>query len=363
MPIRLLVDTLVDRDLTNAQLTSAREIIARLDPDRFHVTTFHGESPDARVAARPATRLIRLPARRRTVRLFTEFVGGRHDILFYVKAAPAAELYFRLRRLWRPRAVTIGTLESQADWRSQPTIAPTYVRRWERTVLRCDHLVSISRCAARSLRSEYRLDSHVIPVGVDTEHFRPGPRPSTRGRPRVLFVGTLISYKRPHLLLEAAERFPEADFVVVGTGPLEGSLSACVRERRLANVVLTGAIDAERLRQAYREADVFLFPSQWEGSPKVILEAAASGLPVIACRDYEPETVLHERTGYVVRSPDELLARLGRLLRSPDLRIAFGAAGRRLAERYDWSVVVRRWEALFVRVLGRRSRADVKAGT
>jgi hypothetical protein len=85
-PIRLLVDSLADEDGINAQMTNARDIMSRLDPERFHVTTFCVGKPDARLAQRPATRLIQLPQHRQTLRIFTEFVTGKHDILFYVKS-------------------------------------------------------------------------------------------------------------------------------------------------------------------------------------------------------------------------------------------------------------------------------------
>ncbi|MGB6476327.1 MAG: hypothetical protein WBF04_19930, partial [Candidatus Sulfotelmatobacter sp.] len=68
-PIRLLVDSLADQDGFNAQMTSARDIMSRLDPARFHVTTFYIGAPDARLVQRPATRLIQLPPRRQTLRI------------------------------------------------------------------------------------------------------------------------------------------------------------------------------------------------------------------------------------------------------------------------------------------------------
>src|SRR5271170_5065818 len=81
-PIRLLVDSLADEDGFNAQMTSARDIMSRLDPARFHVTTFCVGKPDARLVQRPNTRLIQLPQRRQTPRILAEFVTGKHDNLY-----------------------------------------------------------------------------------------------------------------------------------------------------------------------------------------------------------------------------------------------------------------------------------------
>src|ERR1700733_12187005 len=97
-PMRILVDSFADQGLTNAQMTNGREIIRRLDPERFHVSVFCAGDPDPAIERRPNTRLVLLPRRRRTVRILREFVLGSHDILFYVKSAPASSLYMALRK-------------------------------------------------------------------------------------------------------------------------------------------------------------------------------------------------------------------------------------------------------------------------
>lgn len=60
-PVRILVDSLADQGLTNSQMTNAREIIRRLDSDRFHVSVFCGGHPDRDIERRPNTRLVPLP--------------------------------------------------------------------------------------------------------------------------------------------------------------------------------------------------------------------------------------------------------------------------------------------------------------
>src|SRR5882672_7474063 len=87
-PIRILVDSLADEQNFNAQMTSARDIMARLDPTRFHVSTFHVGKPDPKLVQRPATRLIPLPQHGQTRHILAEFIKGRHDILFYIKSSP-----------------------------------------------------------------------------------------------------------------------------------------------------------------------------------------------------------------------------------------------------------------------------------
>lgn len=347
--IRILVDSFADADLPNAQMGNAREIVSRLDPTYFHVSMFMLGKPDPRIVARENTQLIQLPQRRQTVRILREFLCGAHHILFYMKASPASRWYLNLRKKWNDRRTTIGTLESQSDLRNESFIAPEAIRLWERTILRCDRLFSNSLSVQKSLNREYGLRSEIIPTGVDTKFFVPDNMRARNPRPRVLFVGSLRTYKQPHVVIDAASRFPQADFCIAGDGPLGNELHNLATAQGLQNVEFLGLLPAQRLRVEYQRADIFLFPSRWEGSPKVILEAAACGLPVIARNDYSPETVLHGVSGYQAASDENIFAYLEDLLSNPSLRQDLGRNARRISEKYDWDVITAQWEEAFTR--------------
>jgi glycosyltransferase involved in cell wall biosynthesis len=355
-PCRILVDSFADAGLTNAQMANAREIVCRLDPSLFHVSMFHVDQVDECISRRPNTILIKLGQRRQTVGILREFVTGDHHILFYLKASPASKWYLRLRDVHDDSKITLGTIESRADLRREATIPGETVRLWEQTVLRCDRLFSNSRAVKKSLEKEYGLPSEVIPTGVDTKFFVPPEARVPPIRPRILFVGSLRPFKQPQLMLDAARRYPYADFILTGDGTMAEQLHARVAAGRLQNVKLTGPLTPVQVRQQYQNADIFLFPSQWEGSPKVILEAAACGLPVIARNAYEPETVIDGVTGFTVGSDHELFLRLEQLLSSSALRQQLGAAGRRHSERFDWGIVARQWEDVFLCLTERRAR-------
>jgi glycosyltransferase involved in cell wall biosynthesis len=352
-PIRILVDSLADEDALNAQMTNARDIIARLNPDRFHVTTFFASKPDPRLVQRPATRLIPLPPRRQTIRILNEFVWGRHEIVFYLKPSPSAQLYLAMRPKWLDKRITIGMVESQSDLRNEPTVKPEQVRIWERTILRSDVLISNTASVRASLEKEYKLASEIVPTGIDTKFYTPAPDRVPNSRPRIMFVGALRPFKGPQLLLHAAARFREADFVIVGEGVMAAELQARARDQELTNVEFLRGVQPPALRELYRKSDIFLFPSHWEGSPKVILEAAACGLPVLARRDYQPETVVDRQTGYLGGDGGELLERLAELIANPELRMNLGRAGRLHSEKFDWDIITRQWEEVFERLVRR----------
>lgn len=133
---------------------------------------------------------------------------------------------------------------------------------------------------------------------------------------------------------------------------LRAQLEARIRQEDLQNVALLGVLPAEELREEYRQADVFLFPSAWEGSPKVVLEAAACGLPVIVRNAYSAETVVHEITGFQATCDNELYSSLQCLLSNAERRRKMGEAGRLHAQKYDWDVISSQWSETFKRLAG-----------
>lgn len=130
------------------------------------------------------------------------------------------------------------------------------------------------------------------------------------------------------------------------------------RAKGLANVVMRGTLARTAIREEYRAGDIFLFPSRWEGSPRVLLEAAASGLPVIARQDYEPESVIDGKTGFLAATDDELIARLAQLLASPDLCRTMGRAARSHVSRFSWDTITRQWETIFMRLADARRKGS-----
>ena len=343
-PIRILVDSFADDGLTNAQMINAREIVRRLDPSRFAVTMFVRNAPAAAIKCRPNTRLIQLPPRLQTIPLFARYMLGRQDILFYLKASPASRWYMKLRPR---RCVTVGTVESQTNWQDESVSAEAR-RLFEETILRCHYLYSNSEMVKRSLETNYHLSSEVIPTGVDTDFFSPNGQRPPNPRTRVLFAGSLRPFKGPQIVLDAAERHPEADFVIVGDGLMAQELQA--RAKSIPNATMRGALGRAAIREEYRSADIFMFPSRWEGSPRVLLEAAASGLPILARRDYEPESVIDGQTGYLVADNHEMMTLLARLIADPELRRAFGQSARAHIARFSWDVITARWEETFTRL-------------
>lgn len=191
--------------------------------------------------------------------------------------------------------------------------------------------------------------------GVDTERFRPATlRAATGGPVRIGTVGRLDPVKNHATLLRAVrtilDRRPELDaalrLTVVGDGPERAALEALAGDLGLLrHVEFTGTRDdTASILPAF---DVFVLPSVNEGISNTILEAMASGLPVVAARvGGNPELVVHGETGllYEPDAADGLVAVLERYIGDPGLRLAHGAAGRRRAqENFSLDAMVQRY--------------------
>ena len=202
--------------------------------------------------------------------------------------------------------------------------------------------------------------------GVDLDRFQPGGAPREPGL--VLHVGRLVEKKGTRLLIEALAGRGGARLVVIGEGPLRRALE---RQARAAGVDarFLGALPADEVAAWMRRAALLAAPSltagdgDAEGLPNVVVEAAASGLPVVATiHSGIPEAVADGKTGFLVPEgdPGALAERLAILLGSADLRREMALAARRLAEeRFDRARLTARLEAIYDRVAGLGAGRDV----
>jgi glycosyltransferase involved in cell wall biosynthesis len=175
----------------------------------------------------------------------------------------------------------------------------------------------------------------VTPVGVDIDAFRPADRTNDDCF-RVLFVGQLSQRKGLSYVLDGFTRasVPCAELVLLGPGVG----SARVWEHR-AGVRHIGPVPHSDLPAYYRTGDVFVLPSLAEGLPQTVLEAMASGLPVIVSENaVGSEVVTDGVNGFIVplRDPEAIAERLAELHADAHRRLQMGEQARRRAEELSW---------------------------
>ena len=226
-----------------------------------------------------------------------------------------------------------------------------------------------------------RARARVIPYGVDAEVFSPDP--SRRGiwrerlgvpleAPLLLGVGRMVTKKGFDVLLEILprllERHADLHVVLAGDGDrLAGYRAQCAALKiphHAARVHFPGAVLRDTLPDLFRAADLFVLPAvhdaqgNVDGLPNVILEAMASGLPVVASAvSGIPLAVADGKTGWLVpeAEPLALLRALERTLADPGLRARLGLAARaRAATELTWDAVAAQYRQAYLEIALRR---------
>jgi glycosyltransferase involved in cell wall biosynthesis len=201
------------------------------------------------------------------------------------------------------------------------------------------------------------------PQGVDALRFRPD-RASNEWRERLsdghpsdkllLYVGRLAPEKGIERLKAILTDVPGTRLAFVGDGPARADLE---REFGGTPAVFTGVLQGEDLASAYASADAFLFPSTTDTLGLAMLEALASGLPVVAARGgASHEIVSDEENGllYEANSTPSLVSAVHRLFSDESFSAALARQAREVAEKRDWESSTRTLREYYEEAMGRR---------
>ena len=200
-----------------------------------------------------------------------------------------------------------------------------------------------------------RYEIPIIPNGIDLQAYSSMDRDWSF--PRMLSVGRVVHQKGLDLAMRALGGLKQLtwEWRIAGDGPQMQILQSLAKELGIADrVQFLGWQSSEQLIESYKQANVFLFPSRHEGMPNAMLEAMASGLPIIAtCIAGSEELVLNDETGYLVPPEDieSLRTALKNLLNDLTRREQMGSASRAHAEaNYSWESTARQYALLLEKV-------------
>jgi glycosyltransferase involved in cell wall biosynthesis len=226
-----------------------------------------------------------------------------------------------------------------------------------------DRYVCVSRSVAEFSADRGGLAPEklvVIPNGIDLEKYQttrpantttPGINP---GRRTVTFIGRLERQKGVHWLIETAPAWlaevPDSDLLLVGEGPLRGRLEAACRAAGIAQRVHFAGWRAD-VPEILAASDLLVLPSAWEGMPNVVLEAMASGRPVVASdvegvRELLGSAAPQQTIAY--GDSQGFIGKVVSFLKNPEMAAAVGAENRRrVEENFAISRMVAAYEDLW----------------
>jgi phosphatidylinositol alpha-mannosyltransferase len=273
--------------------------------------------------------------------------------------------FLSLVTLRQSRSVNIATFHAYAGW----SLAYEFGRRFLGIYGRRLHgRIAVSAAARHFADRYFPGDYKVIPNGVDLARFE-GVEPIARwmdGTKNIFFVGRLESRKGVMDLLKAYRLLRkvgcECRLLLAGAGPLDKQVRRYLMTRRTGDVELLGRVSEDEKARLFATADVFVAPATGrESFGIVLLEAMASGKPIVASDIHGYRSVVRRGEQGLLVPPGEpraLAGALARLLSDDELRARMGAAGLERAKQFSWPSVVAKVEAYYEFVIRRLAAHD-----
>ncbi len=232
--------------------------------------------------------------------------------------------------------------------------APDHLRRSaiaRATLRRVDRNVVPSRFL-HDVFAGFGIGSEIIPNIVDVARFR--FRLRERLQPRVLSTRNFESLYNVHCTLRAfavvQARYPDATLMLVGAGSEGPALRQLVTDLQLRHVTFAGRVSPDDIWQYYADADIYLQTPDIDNMPSSVLEAFASGCPVVSTRAGGVPAILTDGMHGLLVEPDDHAAAgaaMLRLLDEPGLGRRFSEAALATCSRYQWSLVRQQWVQLY----------------
>jgi glycosyltransferase involved in cell wall biosynthesis len=239
-----------------------------------------------------------------------------------------------------------------------------FLRFFEEGMLaRARKIIAVSHFTKWELTNYYKIPPNKIRVihnGVDINKFKPaadkrkakaalGFNPDDLA---IVSVGRLYARKGLFTLIESmpavVKRFPNAKFIISGKGQSDEMRKLVIHAQKLgvkANIIFTGYYPDKKLPKLYQAADVFAFSTFYEHHPFAVLEAMATGLPVVTTTvGGIPETIDSSKNGFLVApfKQAQFSDRILYLLEHPAEAAEMGLKARKtVEERFDWRIVVK----------------------
>jgi glycosyltransferase involved in cell wall biosynthesis len=348
--ITVFTPSFADDDNTNAQNLTVKEVVARMDPARFRVVMLGLRAPDPRIAARPNAQILRWRRRGNTARGLWYLLTHVPDVYFFPREGPLDRAFLAARRRLSLKTALVTYVVSGGLEKDHRPLLFQAIREG-------DIVVGNSRYMAGMAQKLGGKNVQIIYDGIDRRYYYPDSRAkadassastdhAVDARPnRVLFAGSFRGYKRADLMISEAARHSQWEFRFAGTGEQESACRDRAQELGCQNVRFLGHLNAVQLGEEMRQAQILFHPSEIEGHPQVVGQAAACGLPCIARKSYAPDYIVDGATGLLAGSDDELSQTLARLIADSDLRRRMSAAAIEHAANFDWDEVAAQWSA------------------
>jgi glycosyltransferase involved in cell wall biosynthesis len=247
--------------------------------------------------------------------------------------------------------------------------APDHLRRSAvaRWALRSVDLNVVPSAFLRDVFASFGLAARIVANVCDLNRFRYRARPSLQ--PRLLSTRNFEPLYNVACPLRAfarvQSRYPAASLTLVGSGTGEAGLRQQVRDLKLRNVTFAGRVPQQDIHRFYADADIYVQTPSIDNMPASVIEAFASGVPVVATRVGGVPAILEDRVHGLLASDDDadgIADHIVWLLENAAEANRLAAAARESCRQYEWTVVRPQWLDVYRSLIApRRSAAYAEA--
>jgi glycosyltransferase involved in cell wall biosynthesis len=246
-------------------------------------------------------------------------------------------------------------------YESSPSLKYQIVGLFERlTIRKAKHINPKTELSSGFLDSlNYKGEKYKIEASIEKEYWKYDIPPYSQ---RMFFTGVLIKRKGIFEFMESfiqlKKLYPELEAVILGRGSehiREELINLCNTNGISDGFEFTGQISFQQMISRYRKGGVFCSASYAENSPNVVMEAMATGLPVVATNVGDVKNIVSEgKSGFIVskENSDDLAAKVAALLENRELYDSFGKEGRKIATgRWKPEVIAAKHYEMYQQIL------------
>jgi len=223
-----------------------------------------------------------------------------------------------------------------------------------------DAVIALTENMKKEMENICKKNVFVVPNGINLKEFENLSKiQNIKKEHRILFVGSLVSIKGIRYLIESMKmirnKYSNAQLVIVGDGTDKYKLEKLVIELDLCNCVsFVGKVPNHKIAQYMIESDIFVLPSLSEGFGIVLLEAMASGLPIVASNvGGIPSLIQNGVNGFLVdpKNPEKIAEKVLFLFNNEDIMIKISKNNKKIVENYDWGKIIMQLENIYLKCI------------
>jgi len=225
--------------------------------------------------------------------------------------------------------------------------AANFLNEWKffvRPIFKMAHLILVPSAYLHEVFKEFCIDSKVVPNIIDLKQFQ--FKLKKKIKPKLLVTRHLEKLYNIPCIIKAFQivknRFPDSILGIVGSGPEENTLKEFGRKKKLTDIKFYGFIPHNKLSEIYKKFDIFVNASNADNFPVAIMEAFASGLPIVtSAAGGIPYIVEHGKTGFMVElnNHKQLAENIIQLVENPSLALKLAQNARKECEKYTWEAI------------------------